>query len=110
MLLKLEEVLPEAGSQSWLDGFERELRLGFELEKATQKARAIAAQQHENGVARKHIDGLGEKIATIDARTYFRWLQEDEDFWNDRSNVIRFVKDNPEYKPPAAEKKTMVVV
>lgn len=109
-ILNLRDELPEAGSPAWFDGFEKELRLGFELEKAQRMARVRAVQEEERLHDRKHIDGLGQKIASTDARTWFRWAQEEEGFWEDRANVFKFVKDNPEYRPPAAKKKIQIVI
>jgi len=94
-----------------MDGFEKELRKGFELEKAQRLARVQAMREAERAHGpRKHIDGLGQKIASTDARTWFRWAQEEDGFWDDRSNVFKFVRDNPEYKPDPAEKKARIVV
>lgn len=36
---------------------------------------------------------------TIDARVYMRWLKVDPYFWQDKANVKRFKKDNPEVQP-----------
>ena len=35
----------------------------------------------------------------VDARTWFRWQQEDPDFWKDDSNVKKILKDNKELTP-----------
>lgn len=40
-----------------------------------------------------------QKVATIPARTYIRWKAQDPHFWEDESNVKRFLKDNPEARP-----------
>ena len=98
MLVKLEDALPEANNQCWLDGFEREIRLGFELEKANRMARVAKMKEVERIQNRKHIDGIGQRVGEIDARTFFRWQQEEEGFWDDPKNVKRFLNDNPEYK------------
>lgn len=108
MLITLEEALPEASNQSWLDGFEKELRLGWELEKAQYKARQMAARK-DVGERIRNIDGLGQLTGVIDARTYFRWQQEDEHFWEDDGNYKRFLRDNPECRAPDPVKKTVVV-
>jgi hypothetical protein len=44
---------------------------------------------------------MGELTLTgiIDSRTYFRWLQTDPHFFEDKGNWQRFVRDNPEVQP-----------
>ena len=82
-----------------MDGFERECRLGFELEKAQRMARVVEMKKAEAIKNRKHIDGVGERIGEIDVRTFFRWEQEDDgNFWNDKGNIKKFFNDNPEYR------------
>lgn len=109
MLIKLEEALPEAGDAFWLEGFEKELRRGWELEKATYMARQMQAR-NELPKRLKTIDGLGQLSAVIDSRTYFRWIQEDQHFWDDDGNFKKFLNDNPECRAPRPEKKASIVV
>jgi hypothetical protein len=83
---------------------ENELRFGTWLkkrltrERADTKRRMVAAAAPYRNVARRQ---MGELTLTgiIDARTYFRWLQTDPDFFKDKNNWKRFVKDNPEVQP-----------
>jgi hypothetical protein len=35
----------------------------------------------------------------IDARTWFRWIQQDRYFWHDDANVKKFLKQNEETQP-----------
>lgn len=42
--------------------------------------------------------GLGQKLGEVDARTFFRWSQEHENCWSDRSFIHEFFKDNPQLK------------
>lgn len=110
MLISIKEALPESDNQAWMDGFERELRLGFELEKAQYKARQMAIREQEKGVGRKMFDGIGQVTGIIDARTYFRWQQEDPDFWNDDGNYRKFLRDNPECRAEAPDKKPIITL
>ena len=83
---------------------ENELRFGTWLqrkiarERADTKRRMVAAALPYKGVQNRQ---LGELTLTgiIDARTYFRWLQTDPDFFKDKGNWKRFVRDNPEVQP-----------
>jgi len=48
--------------------------------------------------------GLGQKVASIPARVYFRWHQEFPGCWQDKGFVDAFLRDNPQccapgYKP-----------
>lgn len=60
-----------------------------------RRSREIAKQnQHRKGEKSKHFKPVG----AIDARTFFRWQQEDKHFWDDKKNRDKFYKDNPECK------------
>lgn len=100
MILEITDVFPEAHNRSWLEGFERECRFAWEKEKADYMARQQRAQQEIRETPIKNIDGLGQLIGVFDARTYFRWQEEDPWFWDDRQNVERFLQDNPECRAP----------
>jgi hypothetical protein len=110
MLITIDEALPEARSQDWLSGFEKELRRGWELEKANYVARQRLARRPFDNTPLRTVEGLGQLQMVIDPRTYFRWQQEDEHFWQDDKNVDKFLKDNPECRAPRPERKAMVVV
>lgn len=64
-------------------------------EKASYKARSRA-------IAKENESRKGEKsknfkpVASYDARTFFRFQQQDPNFWDDKSNRDKFLKDNPE--------------
>lgn len=83
---------------------ENELRFGSWLqrkiarERADTKRRMVAAAVPYRNVRNRQ---MGELTLTgiIDARTYFRWLQTDPNFFKDKANWKRFVKDNPEVQP-----------
>jgi hypothetical protein len=60
-------------------------------------------------------DGMGQKIAGIDPRLYFRWQQENPGFWRDPASVRQFLKDNPQccapgYKPEKGYRPTETIV
>lgn len=67
-------------------------------EKAKYRKRAGSVfQRYKNYQHNKKAELRLEGV--VDARTYFRWLQVDPDFWNDDSNVKKFLKDNKESQP-----------
>ena len=82
---------------------ENEIRFGkfvdrrIERERADTRRRMIEAAMPYRNANRQ----LGELTLSgiIDARTFFRWMQTDPDFWRDRNNWKRFVRDNPEVQP-----------
>ncbi len=92
---------PAGNGSAFMDGLERELRLGIEREKVNYglRARMIGEGIRASDTGRRCVDGLGQLTAVIDARTFFRWEMEDPDFWADRGNFKRFVADNPEVDP-----------
>lgn len=85
----------------FMDGLLRELRevdaekkAGYQLRQAE-----IARQTQEQG--KVVLDGLGQKVATIDAYTFHSWgLAEGYGFWGDNAELDRFLQDNPECKAP----------
>jgi len=84
--------------------FERELRTGGLLHERLRRERgdtaarlARAALPHKNYQRRPGTE-LDLK-AVVDARTWMRWYLTDPDFWSDKKNIERFVKDNPVAAP-----------
>ena len=67
-----------------------------------EKARAVLKQAE---IARalelegsiRH-EGLGQKIGTIDARTFMRWHQQFQHCWSDPGFIKEFLKNNPCYR------------
>jgi hypothetical protein len=43
-------------------------------------------------------DGLGQLKATIPAREYFRWHQQERGCWGDKQFIKEWVRDNPCHK------------
>ena len=106
MVITLDQEFPGADAQ-WLKGLEREFRWGVELEKAQYMARQKAARGEFESTPLKNVEGLGQLTHVFDARTYFRWLEEDPHFWEDDGNVKSFARDNPECVAPKPVSKTI---
>lgn len=77
---------------------ERELRLGFELDKARAEARqgtigAINSKDH------RAVEGLGTLKARIDASAVHYWGQRlGYDCWQEKQFLNEFLRDNPQSK------------
>ena len=68
------------------------------MEKAKYRRRAGSIfQRYKNFQQNKKAELWLEGVC--DARTWFRWQQEDPDFWKCDSNVKRILKDNKEMTP-----------
>lgn len=77
---------------------ERELRLGFELDKATAEARQgkIGAMNRKEV---RSIDGLGALNARVDSSAYHYWGKRlGYDCWQDKAFLNEFLRDNPQSK------------
>lgn len=85
-------------------GFINELRFGIEQEKF-EYAKRQAEINRVRG-AQKTVDGLGQAVFDIDARTYFRWAQQEQGCWEDKQFVHEFLRDNPECRVEAPVKNT----
>lgn len=83
---------------------EREFRTGnfagdyVAAEKQAYRRKAAKIFQRYKNWRRKPGAEL-DLESVVPARTYFRWLQEDPHFWEDKGNVKRFMRDNPECRP-----------
>ena len=44
------------------------------------------------------IEGAGQHIGRVDARTFFRWQQEHPGCWSEDGFVKEFLKNNPCYR------------
>jgi hypothetical protein len=51
------------------------------------------------------VEGLGQRTSVIPTRVYFRWQQVDPHFWDDKNNVAKFLRDNPECRAARPVKK-----
>lgn len=88
---------------------ERELRMGFELEKsmAFARQRKIAAANARN--PRRSIEGMGQVTMSIDP--VLRVLAERQfgrGCFNDKNFVRELLRDNPELRVPT-QKKAMIL-
>jgi len=99
-LFKMSEIIrPNFGNvsqQTW-DRFYRYAQDQQKADKYFTRQRLLATKNAHKGDGVKAVDGIGENYATMDSRTYHRQLQNDEHFWKDPSNVVKFFKDNPQY-------------
>jgi len=69
-----------------------------EKAKAKEIAAAIGRELTEDGSM--YCDGLGQKMGSIDSRTYFRWNAMLPGCWNDKNFVSGFLLHNPQYCAP----------
>jgi hypothetical protein len=68
------------------------------MEKAKYRRRAGSIfQRYKNYQHNKKAELRLEGV--VDARTWFRWQQEDPYFWHDDSNVKKILKQNKEFTP-----------
>lgn len=66
-----------------------------EKAKSPTRMRAVARRYHDR--IQNNKSDLQLK-ATVPMREFLRWKAEDEHFWEDRSNLKSFLRDNPEAK------------
>lgn len=81
--------------------FWRELREGGILRRYLAREKALTDRdirrvaRREQGVKPNPKSDM-ELLATVPARLFHRWRQEDPDFWKDDSNLKRLKRDNPD--------------
>lgn len=90
-----------------------------QAELPAEKARAAAEQtriaQKLHAEGSRFVPGLGQKIGSIDARTYFRHLQENPGSMRDPTYIQELLRDSPKlcapgYKPRVPRKPTYTLV
>lgn len=77
---------------------ERELRLGFQLDKAQAEARQGKIGRINQKEVRA-VEGLGALNARIDATAYHYWGKRlGYECWQDKKFMSEFLRDNPQSK------------
>jgi hypothetical protein len=75
---------------------DRELRLGWELDRALAERRRKGVGK-VNGQVSRSVDGLGELTARIDNIAYHYWGKRiGYECWADKQFLKEFLRDNPE--------------
>ena len=69
-----------------------------EKERAKQAGIAIAKDLQAEGGHK--FEGGGQKMFSMDARTYMRWQQEFPGCWNNQEFIDEFLRCNPQYCAP----------
>ena len=85
----------------WDEFFWREMREGGRLHRYLQRERHTSVKRLRR-VAR-HMQNFRQNnksdlrlLAAVPAREFFRWKQEDPDFWADDKNLKSLRRDNPD--------------
>jgi hypothetical protein len=100
----------EAGSapdeQRDLDIMLKEVRSGLNFEKVMMQEQMARNARYEAAITdARTVEGLGQRTSVIPTRVYFRWQQVDPHFWDDKNNVAKFLRDNPECRAARPVKK-----
>lgn len=81
-----------------MESVESELRSGILMEQMLARAQQKQIGQANEQRARS-MDGLGSKIASIDATSYHHWGQLlGYDCWRDKQFIHEYLRDNPQAK------------
>jgi hypothetical protein len=73
-------------------------KLPQEKHEARERQLRIARDLRRDGSVTSNV--TGQKLGSIDSRTYFRWQATDNNFWRDPIKVERFLLDNPQCRAP----------
>jgi hypothetical protein len=78
--------------------FMREFEAEFQASVPAEKVKATMQQAFIGRALIKEgataVEGLGQKLGEVDARTYFRWQQALPGCWQDKTFVHEFFRDN----------------
>tara|TARA_Y100001970_G_scaffold2421_1_gene2888 strand:- start:2611 stop:2922 length:312 start_codon:yes stop_codon:yes gene_type:complete len=89
----------KAGNGSaFMKNLERYLKYEVDLEQHEAAMRDAMARKENREMGSARVDGLGQLKATIPAREYFRWHQQERGCWGDRQFIKEWVRDNPDHK------------
>lgn len=73
----------------------RHVRLGTEVKRHLCRARQARIARASEALGRpRSVDGLGRRVASIDAHTYLQWQMAHPGCWEDRAFVREFLRDN----------------
>src|SRR5690606_41950827 len=94
----------------FMDGLLRELKYTEADEKAKYWVRQSQIAKAEHDAGRQMLpDSLGQKVLSIDSRTWMRWVQEiGWDAMHDPKELYRLSRDNPEWRVPGFWRPTKV--
>lgn len=81
-------------------GLFKEVTEQLPAEKLRERLRQISAWRTMQAADSVKVDGLGQKIGEISARTFFRWQREFPGCWQDPAFVKKMLKDNPAMRAP----------
>ena len=90
MALDIVTKVPESFLAEFEDEFQRSIPA--EKVKATLNQAFIGRALIAEGPSA--VEGLGQKLGEVDARTYFRWHQALPGCWSDKTFLNEFFKDN----------------
>lgn len=72
--------------------------MGEEKARARVEQTRIAQKLQSEGS--RHVEGLGQKIGSIDARTFFRLHQENPGCWQNEGFIRETLRDSPKLRAP----------
>ena len=85
--------------ESFLREFEAEILGQIPAEKIKADLDEAKTKRHLVSEGAVAIEGIGQKLGEIPARTYFRWLQQEgAECWQNREFVHEWFRDNPRLK------------
>ena len=89
----------EGNGSAFMKNLERYLKYEVDLEKHEAAVRDEMVRKENREIGNAKVDGLGQLKATIPAREYFRWHQQERGCWSDRQFVNQWVRDNESHRP-----------
>ena len=81
---------------SFMKNLEKYLKYEVDLEKSEVAMRDALARKENREMGSARSDGLGQLKATIPAREYFRWHQQERGCWGAKQFIKEWVRDNPD--------------
>lgn len=92
--------------EQFLHEFEQEILGTIPEEKAQAELRAASIGRMMLDDGPLAIEGIGQKLGEVDARTWFRWNNQFPGCWQNKEFCNEFFKDNPQYRSPGWTPKT----
>lgn len=88
---------------------ERELILGFDMQRVNAQKEAMQAAVYRNSNAARSVEGIGQLRMQIPRDAYHYWGQRlGYECWDDEQFLREFERDNPEVAVRNYAKKTVV--
>lgn len=79
-------------------------------ERKASRDRQIAAANRNHSRANLSVEGLGQRVASIDGASWAYWQNREPGCWQDKQFLNEYLRDNPEARVPHTPAAAKIIV